>query len=273
MYTYDAPWHRGRDVADPYPISTERFVVRPRRRGRRAGPPCRHDRPFDGGAALVVSGRDRGPTLSAHLWSRTWHRISAAEPPGRGSRGCMRFRPNSIRPKRFTTSSGLWPASTSSRRSTGPRPAGACTDTPSDWIEIAAEWGTRDYWEQWTAVRVPALLIEAGNSVTPPGQMRRMAGNRLPDNVFARARRRSPGPRRCAADLPRCGRVVPSDARPWRLRRARTAAARSVCGSRRRRVRRGSRHGRPRTACPSSGRTNGTGRSECEASQSDGRPS
>jgi pimeloyl-ACP methyl ester carboxylesterase len=24
-------------------------------------------------------------------------------------------------------------------------------------------------------VRVPALLIEAGNSVTPPGQMRRMA--------------------------------------------------------------------------------------------------
>ena len=26
VYTYDAPWHRGRDVADPYPISTERFV-------------------------------------------------------------------------------------------------------------------------------------------------------------------------------------------------------------------------------------------------------
>jgi pimeloyl-ACP methyl ester carboxylesterase len=42
------------------------------------------------------------------------------------------------------------------------------------WIEIAAEWGTRDYWRQWKAVRVPALLIEAGNSVTPPGQMREM---------------------------------------------------------------------------------------------------
>ena len=27
VYTYDAPWHRGRDVADPYPISTERFVA------------------------------------------------------------------------------------------------------------------------------------------------------------------------------------------------------------------------------------------------------
>ena len=26
VYTYDAPWHRGRDVVDPHPISTERFV-------------------------------------------------------------------------------------------------------------------------------------------------------------------------------------------------------------------------------------------------------
>ena len=39
---------------------------------------------------------------------------------------------------------------------------------------IAAEWGTRDYWQQWRSVRIPALLIEAGNSVTPPGQMREM---------------------------------------------------------------------------------------------------
>jgi pimeloyl-ACP methyl ester carboxylesterase len=45
----------------------------------------------------------------------------------------------------------------------------------SRWIEIAAEWGTRDYWAQWRAVRVPALLIEAGNSVTPPGQMQKMS--------------------------------------------------------------------------------------------------
>ena len=42
------------------------------------------------------------------------------------------------------------------------------------WIEIAAEWGTRDYWASWRAVRAPTLLIEAGNSVTPPGQMRQM---------------------------------------------------------------------------------------------------
>ena len=45
----------------------------------------------------------------------------------------------------------------------------------SYWIAIASEWGTRDYWKQWQAVRAPALLLEAGNSVTPAGQMRRMA--------------------------------------------------------------------------------------------------
>src|SRR5512143_4096673 len=26
VYTYDAPWHRGRDVTDAHPVSTERFV-------------------------------------------------------------------------------------------------------------------------------------------------------------------------------------------------------------------------------------------------------
>ena len=41
-------------------------------------------------------------------------------------------------------------------------------------LQIAAEWGTRDYWSQWEAARVPALLLEAGNSVTPAGQMRKM---------------------------------------------------------------------------------------------------
>jgi pimeloyl-ACP methyl ester carboxylesterase len=47
----------------------------------------------------------------------------------------------------------------------------------SRWIEIAAEWGTRDYWAQWRAVRSPALLVEAGNSVAPPGQMQSMNDN------------------------------------------------------------------------------------------------
>jgi pimeloyl-ACP methyl ester carboxylesterase len=42
------------------------------------------------------------------------------------------------------------------------------------WVQIAAEWGRRDYWAQWRAVQAPVLLIEAGNSVAPPGQMRQM---------------------------------------------------------------------------------------------------
>lgn len=41
--------------------------------------------------------------------------------------------------------------------------------------DISEEWGTRDFWRQWHAVRVPALLLEGEHSITPPGQMRRMA--------------------------------------------------------------------------------------------------
>lgn len=41
--------------------------------------------------------------------------------------------------------------------------------------EIAEEWGRRDFWEQWRAVKAPALLLEAENSITGPGQMRAMA--------------------------------------------------------------------------------------------------
>ena len=81
------------------------------------------------------------------------------------------------------------PGSISWTRSIAPRPVGGCTATPSRWIEIAAEWGTRDYWSQWRAVRAPVLLIEAGNSVTPPGQMRAMSETGYRDNVFARARK------------------------------------------------------------------------------------
>ncbi|MBF6165202.1 alpha/beta fold hydrolase [Streptomyces gardneri] len=40
--------------------------------------------------------------------------------------------------------------------------------------DISEEWGTRDFWPQWHAVRVPALLLEGEHSITPPGQMRQM---------------------------------------------------------------------------------------------------
>jgi len=40
---------------------------------------------------------------------------------------------------------------------------------------IAEQWGQREYWAQWDAVSVPTLLLEAGFTVTPPGQMAAMA--------------------------------------------------------------------------------------------------
>ena len=43
------------------------------------------------------------------------------------------------------------------------------------WCAIAAQWGERDYWAQWEAVRAPTLLVEAAHGVTPEGQMREMA--------------------------------------------------------------------------------------------------
>ncbi|MGP3705904.1 alpha/beta fold hydrolase [Gordonia paraffinivorans] len=42
------------------------------------------------------------------------------------------------------------------------------------WSAIAEEWGTRHFWEQWEAVSVPTLVIEAEYTVAPPGQMRKM---------------------------------------------------------------------------------------------------
>ncbi|MEV5652684.1 alpha/beta hydrolase [Nocardia sp. NPDC052254] len=44
--------------------------------------------------------------------------------------------------------------------------------------DISEEWGTRDFWAQWRAVRVPTLLIEGEFTITPAGQMKKMAGAR-----------------------------------------------------------------------------------------------
>ncbi|GGF21872.1 alpha/beta fold hydrolase [Williamsia phyllosphaerae] len=43
------------------------------------------------------------------------------------------------------------------------------------WAAIAEEWGQRDFWAQWEQVEAPTLLLEAEFSVTPDGQMARMA--------------------------------------------------------------------------------------------------
>ena len=173
VYTYDAPWHRGRDIADPYPISTERFVE-------------------DLGAAVTTLG---GPvTLIGHSMGglHSWC-LAAAEPdlvdalvvedmaPDFRGRTTGPWEPwLHALPVEFSSAeavyaefgpvAGQYFLEAFDRTETGWRLHGHT----KIWIEIAAEWGTRDYWAQWRAVRAPTLLIEAGNSVTPPGQMREM---------------------------------------------------------------------------------------------------
>ncbi|MEU6564469.1 alpha/beta fold hydrolase [Nocardia nova] len=44
--------------------------------------------------------------------------------------------------------------------------------------DISEEWGTRDFWSEWRAVRAPTLLIEGEFTITPPGQVREMAAVR-----------------------------------------------------------------------------------------------
>ena len=174
VYTYDAPWHRGRDVIDPYPISTERFVADLADAVGALGAPvvlvghsmgalhswCLAAERPELVAALVVEdmapdfvGRTTGP------WEPWLHAL-----PDQFHSADQVF-------AEFGAVAGQYFLEAFDRIDTGWRLHGQ----PSRWIEIAAEWGTRDYWPQWRAVRSPTLLVEAGNTVTPPGQMRRMA--------------------------------------------------------------------------------------------------
>jgi pimeloyl-ACP methyl ester carboxylesterase len=41
--------------------------------------------------------------------------------------------------------------------------------------DISEEWGARSFWGEWGRLTVPTLLIEGEHTITPPGQMRRMA--------------------------------------------------------------------------------------------------
>lgn len=173
VYTYDAPWHRGRDIADRYPISTERYVADLAAAVTALDTPVRLIGHSMGGlhswclaahqpelvSALVVEdmapdfrGRSTGP----------WEPWVHALPIEFGSAQQI-F-------DEFGAVAGRYFLAAFERTATGWRLHGQ----PARWVETAAEWGTRDYWAQWRAVRAPALLIEAGESVTPPGQMRRM---------------------------------------------------------------------------------------------------
>ncbi|OLP02856.1 alpha/beta hydrolase [Mycolicibacterium porcinum] len=174
VYTYDAPWHRGRDVVDPYPISTERFVE-------------------DLGDAVAGLGRPAilvGHSMGAlHSWCLAAARPELARavvvedmaPDFRGRTTGpwepwvhalpVEFGSEQEVYDEFGPVAGRYFLEAFDRTATGWRLHGY----PQWWLDIAAQWGTRDYWQQWRDVRVPTLLIEAGNSVAPPGQMREMA--------------------------------------------------------------------------------------------------
>lgn len=178
VFTYDAPWHRGREVADPPPICTERFVAD-------LGSAV-EDAVATAGEAAILVGHSMG---ALHSWC-----LAAARPelvdavvvedmaPDFRGRTTGPWEPwVHALPVEFTSAeqvyqefgpvAGQYFLEAFDRTTTGWRLHGH----PEKWIEIAAEWGRRDYWDQWRSVSVPTLLIEAGGSVTPPGQMRSMA--------------------------------------------------------------------------------------------------
>ncbi|BBZ77998.1 hydrolase [Mycolicibacterium anyangense] len=173
VYTYDAPWHRGREVDDDAPVSTERFVED---LGAAVG---------SLGEPVILVGHSMG---GLHSWCLAGQRpdlVSALVvedmAPDFVGRTTGPWEPwVHALPVEYSTAEEVYDAfgpvagryflEAFDRTATGWRLHGQ----PARWIEIAAQWGTRDYWEQWRTVRAPVLLIEAGDSVAPPGQMRRM---------------------------------------------------------------------------------------------------
>ena len=178
-YTYDAPWHRGRGFddspGDGGPVSTERFVAELAAAVESLGSPavlighsmgglhawCLAAERSDLVSALVVE--DMAPDFlgrTAGAWEPWLHAL----PVEFGSAEAIFAE--------FGPIAGRYFLEAFDRTPTGWRLHGR----PETWIAIAAEWGTRDYWRQWQAVRVPALLIEAGDSVGPPGGWLSWAG-------------------------------------------------------------------------------------------------
>ena len=174
VYTYDAPWHRGRDVEDSEQVSTERFVAD-------LGDAVAT---LDGPAVLV--GHSMGGLHSWCLAAQRPDLVSALVvedmAPDFVGRTTGPWEPwVHALPVEYSTAeevfnefgpvAGRYFLEAFDRSATGWRLHGR----PARWLEIAGQWGTRDYWQQWQSVRAPVLLIEAGVSVAPPGQMLKMA--------------------------------------------------------------------------------------------------
>jgi len=173
VFTYDAPWHRGRDADDPRPVGTETFVDDLCAALGELGRPavlighsmgglhswCAAAARPDLVAALVVE--DMAPDFVGGT-TGPWEPWLHALPVEFGSVAEVFTE--------FGPIAGQYFLEAFDRTATGWRLHGR----PSRWIQIAAEWGTRDYWAQWTSGQAPAMLIEAGRSVAPAGQMRQM---------------------------------------------------------------------------------------------------
>lgn len=177
VYTYDAPWHRGRDVAEDGPIGTERFVADLELAVTALGAPVTLIGHSMGGLHAWCLAASRPDLVTALV-------VEDMAPDFRG-RTTGPWEPwLQALPVEFTAAQQVYDAfgpvagqyflEAFDRTPTGWRLHGH----PGSWIEIAAEWGRRDYWAQWRDVRAPALLLEAGDTVTPAGQMRAMASER-----------------------------------------------------------------------------------------------
>ena len=173
VHTYDAPWHRGRTDDDEGEISTERFVGELGTAVETLGQPA------------VLIGHSMG---ALHSWCLAAERPELVRAvvvedmaPDFVGRTVGAWEPwLHALPVEFDSAeavfaefgpvAGRYFLESFDRTETGWRLHGR----PGHWIAIAGEWGTRDYWNQWRSVRAPVLLIEAGDSVAPPGQMERM---------------------------------------------------------------------------------------------------
>lgn len=173
VYTYDAPWHRGGAVTDIEPISTERYVDALATAVLPLGRPVVLIGHSMGGLhswclaaqrpelvqALVVE--DMAPDFVGETtgpwepWLHSWPEVFCS-----GQEVIELFGPVAGQYFLDAFEHGPW----------GWRLHGSI----DKWIATAAEWGTRDFWDQWKQVRCPTLLLEAGDTVTPSGQMLRM---------------------------------------------------------------------------------------------------
>lgn len=174
VFAYDAAWHRGaKSIEEPSPenLCTERFV---------------------GDLAEVLTWIDMGPAvLVGHSMGGLHGWCAAADYPelvsalviedmapdfrGRTTAG---WRPwFESWPDRFETLAHAQQmfGEVAGRYFYEAFDDGALHGRLDVWAQIAEEWGRRDFWQQWDAVAVPSLLLEAENSVTPPGQMHTMS--------------------------------------------------------------------------------------------------